>query len=352
MLPSVSLLLASALLLPAGDGAAGAERTYAVRQTTRLARLDPEAKEVRWWVSIPDDERFQDLLDLKVVSAPGEWRIEREPGRGNRFLYIEAKKPGKAELEAVVEFVLRRQPVLIDVDPANVGALTANHRTIFAEALVLDEPHMEVTPAVADLAKQVCGDEQNPALASWKLLEYVARETDHYSKDATKPRCGIGDVSECLTNAGGCCTDMHSLFIALARARGIPARLQMGYRVQEKNLGKEVDPGYRCWAEYFLPGYGWVPADIVEADAADGLGPQRWFRGLTERRVWLNQGREFTLSPAQAGGPVSTMSIGYAEVDGRPVQLRDEGDAKAQLTRTVLCTEVAPAEQKQAAAGR
>ena len=52
-----------------------------------------------------------------------------------------------------------------------------------------------------------------------------------------------------------------------ARARGIPARLQMGYRLRETNEGKEVDPGYRCWAEYFVPNYGWVSADIVEADA-------------------------------------------------------------------------------------
>lgn len=172
---------------------------------------------------------------------------------------------------------------------------------------------------------------------------------------ADGPRGRIGDAAECLTNDGGCCTDMHSLFIALARARGIPARLQMGYRVLEKNVGKEVDPGYRCWAEYFLPGYGWIPADIVEADAADGLGPQRWFRGLTERRIWLNHGREFTLSPAQAAGPVSTMSIGYAEVDGRPVILRPspEGDVPAQLTRTVLFTEVpAPATAKDTAQQR
>jgi transglutaminase-like putative cysteine protease len=348
MLCLAPLLLALLPGLPGSDASLGATRTYTVRQTAHLTRIDQGAKEVRWWVSIPDDERFQDVLDLKVVSAPGTWRVEREPSRGNRFLYIEVKDPKAAELEAVVEFTLRRQPVLVDVDPAKVGPITADHRTIFAAEVRQDEPHMAVTKEIAALAAKVCGDEQNPARETWKLLEYVAHETDHYSKDATKPRCGIGDAGECMTNQGGCCTDMHSLFIALARARGIPARLQMGYRVQEKNLGKEVDPGYRCWAEYFLPGYGWVPADIVEADAADGLGPERWFRGLTERRVWLNQGREFVLAPAQAGGPVSTMSMGYAEIDGRPAMQRQEGDTPAQLTRTVLCNELPEPEPKTA----
>src|SRR6185503_19355741 len=122
------------------------------------------------------------------------------------------------------------------------------------------------------LADEACGAETNLALQAQKLLALVADTADHYSKDPSKPKCGVGDAGDCLTNGGGCCTELHSLFIALARARGIPARLQMGYRLKEANAGKEVDPGYRCWAEYFLPGYGWVPADIVEADDPKGLG--------------------------------------------------------------------------------
>lgn len=51
----------------------------------------------------------------------------------------------------------------------------------------------------------------------------------------------------------------------------VSARLEMGYRLREPNEGKEVDRGHRCWVEYFVPTYGWVPADIVEADAPSGI---------------------------------------------------------------------------------
>jgi transglutaminase-like putative cysteine protease len=239
-----------------------------------------------------------------------------------------------------------RRSTWIGIDPARVGPLSAGLRSTFARDLSRDAPHMEVTEEVPRTADRVCGEETNIAIQSRQLLDYVADFADHYSKDPTKPKCGVGDSAACVVNEGGCCTDLHSLFIALARARGIPARLQMGYRLLEKNVGKVVDPGYRCWAEYFVPEYGWVPADIVEADATDGLGRDRWFTGLTERRVHLNEGREFVLSPSQdSAGRINTMVIGYAEVDGIPARLLPDGDRAAQITRTVQFVEVDAAKE-------
>jgi transglutaminase-like putative cysteine protease len=317
--------------------------TYRVVQTARLDQIEG-AKQVRWWISIPEEGRHQDVPDFTVVSAPGEWRVATDEDRANRFLYVEVDNPSGDAVEAVVEFTLRREPVWMDVDSKKVGAITDAHRRLFASELRKDAPHMEVTDEIATIADKVCGSEANAALQARMLLDHVADNADHYSKDPTKPSCGIGDAEDCLTNGGGCCTDLHSLFIALARHRGVPARLQMGYRLLEKNVGKEVDPGYRCWVEFFAPGFGWVPADIVEADATDGLGRDRWFAGLTSRRLWLNQGRDFVFDGAQADAPVNHMSLGYAEVDGVPARILPEGEKAPQLTRRVRFTEVGEGE--------
>lgn len=318
----------------------GETRTYRVQQTVKLSDIPEGAKSVRWWISIPDNERHQDVLDFSVVTAPGTWRVERDADRGNRFLYVEVASPKPPAIETVVEFTVRREPVLVAIDPAKVTPITDLHRHMYAEEVRLDAPHMEVTPEIAAMAKSVCGDDANPATQARKLLQHVATVADHYSKDPTKPNCGIGDSATCLEKGGGCCTDLHSLFIALARARGIPARLEMGYRINPKNEDKVYDPGYRCWVEYFVPRYGWIPADIVEADAVDGLGPARWFTGLTERRIWLNEGREFQLRPAQSGPRVNTMITGYAEIDGKPARVLPDGDRPAQLSRTIRFVEV------------
>jgi transglutaminase-like putative cysteine protease len=317
--------------------------TYRVRQNATVSDIPTDAKNVKFWVSIPDNERYQEVLDFSVVSSPGTWSVVREPDRGNRFMLVEVQNPGAASLTSTVEFTVRRRSVMTELDSAKAGPITDSHRTLYAEELRRDAPHMAVSLRIEKAANDAAGAETNVATQAQLLLAAVADYADHYSKDPTKPTCGIGDAEDCMTNAGGCCTDLHSMFIAMARARGIPARLQMGYRLREPNAGKETDPGYRCWAEYFVPNYGWVSADIVEADAPNGLGRTRWFTGLTERRLWLNEGREFNLAGrAVTDSRVNTMIIGYAEIDGGPARVLPDGDKEAQLSRTVYYTEIAP----------
>ena len=328
--------------LPAQTAPTPTARTYHVEQTVTLAAIPLDAKTVKWWLSLPGDNRDQDVLDISV-SLPGKWSLVRDPGHGDRFLFTEVTAPAATTLTAKLDFTLRRRPVLVAIDPARVGALTDSERQLLAEELRPDAPHMGVTPAIVALAGKACGAETNLALEARLLLEAVADRTVHYSIDPTKPKFSAGDATACLANGGGTCTDIHSLFIALARARGIPARLQMGYRLREANAGKLVDPGYRCWAEYFLPGYGWIPTDLVEAEDPKGLGRERWFSGLTERRLWLNEGREFDLAGrAVTTHRVNTMIIGYAEIDGVEARVLPEGDKPAQLSRTVLFTQVDP----------
>lgn len=317
--------------------------TYQIQQTVTLSGIPAGARTVKWWVAIPEDDRNQEVLDFNAVSSPGKWSIVRDSSRGNRFLYIEVDSPPPGSLTAKVDFLLRRRSTFVTIDPAQVGALTDVQRRIFAEELRRDAPHMEATPALVELANKVCGTESNIATQARLLLNAVADVADHYSQDPTKPKYSVGDASSCLARAGGTCTDMHSLFIALARSRDIPARLQMGYRLMPANEGKVVDPGYRCWVEYFVPGYGWIPADIVEADNPKGLGRDRWFTGLNERRLWLNEGREFDFGDRSViSHPINLMVVGYAEIDGVEARVLPDGDKPAQVTRTVQYHEIKP----------
>ena len=338
------IALAAEINIPASVPTPVAETavTYRVQQVVTLAEIPEGSKQVRLWVSIPGDEANQKLLDLQVVSCPGEWSINTDEDHRGQFLDITIDRPEADHVDVAVDFTVTRQPVFTAIDPEQVLPMTDSLRRMLAEHLVKDSPHMSVTPDIQKRADFACEDDQNVATQARSLLAYVANTVDHYSisLDEKMPECGVGDAGTCLGQGGGCCTDLNSLFISLARARGIASRLQMGYRLQEENVDKTVDAGYRCWVEYYVPNYGWISADVVEADRKDGLGPNRWFTGVTARRVWLNQGREFRLADDQVADRVNHMTLGYAEIDGKPIRLLPEGDLPAQITRRIHFVEV------------
>ena len=61
-----------------------------------------------------------------------------------------------------------------------------------------------------------------------------------------------------LVNGTGDCSEYSYLFVALCRAVGIPARVNVGFGFQGSQ-GSMVEG--HMWAEYYLQGYGWVPVD-------------------------------------------------------------------------------------------
>ncbi|HQZ67499.1 MAG TPA: transglutaminase domain-containing protein [Planctomycetaceae bacterium] len=318
--------------------------TFAVQQNVRLDQIPKGAKEILIWIAIPSDEAHQKVLSLSENSIPGDHRIVQDKDRLGKFLHSRITNPNTTELEFLLEYTLSRAAVYTQIDLEQVLPLSELERSMLSEHLAKDALHMAVTSKVQSIADEVCGTETNIALRAMLIMKHVAQSVDHYSysKDPAMPRCGLGDAEACLAQGGGCCTDLNSLLVALARARDIPARLNMGYRLLKENSGQWVDPGYRCWVEYYVPGYGWISADVVEADTPDGKGHVRWLTGLTARRVWLNQGRQFRFADAQSTTPVNHMHIAYAEIDGKPARILPEGDLTPQLTRTIKFDEVVP----------
>jgi hypothetical protein len=193
---------------------------------------------------------------------------------------------------------------------------------------------MEVDERVQALADEACGGETDTARQAVALLKAVAETADHYSSNPNVPTCGRGAAGDCLDHGGGCCTDMHSLFIAMARARGIPARMQYGYRLLDGRAGAAYDPGYRCWVEFFVPGTGWVPTDVVAADNAEPSA-YRWV-SLSSTRVWLWSGRSFQLDPPAKAGAIDTMICGWAEIDGKAVDPLPAADGSPSMLRRTV----------------
>ena len=111
------------------------------------------------------------------------------------------------------------------------------------------------------------------------------RVDEHVKYDKSKPGYGRGDVLWVCDSRFGNCTDFHSLFISLARAKGIPARFEIGFSVPEKR-GEGPITGYHCWAFFWLEKQGWVPVDISEADKNPAM-KEYYFGNLTAGLIAL-----------------------------------------------------------------
>ncbi len=326
--------------LPTGiDGPALAEtRIYSIRQTVALHDVPSDAREVRLWVPVPTDGAWQHVLDRRVVEAPGGWTLEKQPVSDAEMVVVRTKAQGTVQV--VVETKVARQSPIFDLGAAGSNEI---QKELFTEELRLDAPLMSADPKVLELASKACAGETDLRRKVVKLLDAVADVADHYSKDPSKPSCGRGAAEDCMTNGGGCCTDLHSLFIAAARSQGVPARMQYGYRLNPAKEGTEYDPSYRCWIEYYLPGQGWVPTDLVVADAGEPVARKTQYGTLDARRVWLWQGRGLELVPRQKGPPIETMSAGWAEIDGMPVDvLPAEDGSPSKLRRTITFQDLTP----------
>lgn len=106
-------------------------------------------------------------------------------------------------------------------------------------------------------AKSIVGKEQNPYHKAKKIYDYVYLNMDYNLNK------GNNSALTALHTKIGVCEDYSRLMVALLRAEGIPARTVGGYLLDPKSTGTNmnINPYRHMWVEFYLNGYGWIPAD-------------------------------------------------------------------------------------------
>jgi hypothetical protein len=140
--------------------------------------------------------------------------------------------------------------------------------------------------------------------------------------------CGLREIDRLLDRKGGKCSDIHSVFTALARAAGVPAREIDGIRIPRDREG-DMTKLQHCWAEFFLPGYGWIvvdPADVLKFKLEKKPSPGElkatadyFFGAVDENRLQLSTGDHVLLNPAPKAGALLYFLYPYVEADGKPL---------------------------------
>ncbi len=266
-------------------------------------------KKVRIWIPAAQSDAFQ---EVKIVSAKGDLPLKktREPKFGNEIYFAEANSATQPELHFDVEYdVVRHERVALGPTSLMVPAVLSSrerNEDLQPDALV------PITGLPADLAVKVTQGKTEPLDKARAIYDYVFTTLKY---DKTGTGWGHGDVLYACDAKKGNCTDFHSLFIAMARSQGIPARFEIGFPLPPDKHSAEI-AGYHCWSDFYVEGKGWIPVDISEA----WKRPEKreyFFGSHDVNRVQFSMGRDLRLSPPQDGKPLNYFVYPYIEVDGQ-----------------------------------
>lgn len=292
------------------------ERTVEFTYTTTVAEVPAGARELQVWIPAPQHQPpLQEVISARISEAGGGTVTEHaSPDRSNVWWHVRIPDP-KPPVRIVATMTVRRREQMNNYfRGAGTTELSADERARFSQELGANEM-VPITGRFEGLASSTVQSEKNIVNAARRVYDYVL-EHMRYSKDGQG--WGRGDSVWACDSGFGNCTDFHSLFMSIARNRGIPARFHMGFPLPEAR-GAGVVGGYHCWAEFYVPAHGWVPVDISEADKHPELA-QYYFGALTEDRISFTTGRDLSLTPAPAGGRRNFFIYPLAEVDGKEVK--------------------------------
>jgi len=267
-------------------------RVYNVDYTFELFpdtdSIDP-SKDLKLWITVPRE--WDSQKGVKIISVEPEPHARyTDPEHGNKILFWDFGKEPEKDMH-VVKIKYRAQvfEVYSEVEPEKIGSY--NMKSEEYQLYTRSTHSTTIKPEIKEIALSVVGDEKNPYLQAMRIFDYVVKNMRY--TDISRER---GSNIESILNYAvtdpetgekhfeGVCAHYSVFFVALCRAAGIPARGVCGFVgwgpwIEEKDLKLRSNRhtlltseglaatrlygpmGGHIWAEFYLPGYGWIPAD-------------------------------------------------------------------------------------------
>lgn len=285
----------------------------------------PKGKVTQVWIPVPQTDRDQTVapstIQCKAEKAT-EGPKETVDSSGNKAFYVvwdENTEP--KDRTVTLSYNISRREI---VRPDNLAALEKGKVDTKEMAPYLRESKRSgslTDGIVKETADKIVKDanaktvyQKAHAIYEW-VCENISRDKTNHT-----PGIGAGNAEYILNhpNEGGKCTDTNSVFVALCRAAGVPARGVYGLSLDELE-GKPGTYIQKCKPQYYLPGYGWAEADtsavlkeiIGHEDEYRKAGTpemkeewknikDRYWGNGSEQWIMLSTGDDIELSPRQS----------------------------------------------------
>jgi len=244
--------------------------TYEVITNIQLQGKDGPSK---LWLPLPlnQDTLFQRTLGHAWEGNPAKAGMSRQPDGDLELFHCDWEDgvAGRLQLKTLVTTADRHFDVTRrTIAPEREDIL---RRNLQASRLIPNDG------LVFQLGERIIGRIKDPVAQAKAVYDWVVDNTTY---DPSLPGCGSGDIARQLISGqyGGRSADINGLFVAICRSIGIPARCVFGLRVGPSRLfrslglaGTDATRGQHVRAEFYVPGYGWIPVDPSDVRRAIGL---------------------------------------------------------------------------------
>lgn len=322
LLPKVSILEASE---PKGE-----TRVFIVKNSYNLKSENPKLV-TKLWIPLPLQSEYQHISDIKFSSNASKAYITDKNSYHANTLYAQWDEGGDKVLELTFSVTTKERHT--DFSKATASSLYPKEVSRFLKPTA----HIPTTGKVKELALKITQEAKTPLEKAKAIYGWV---TENMHRDDSVIGCGVGDAGKAIEQniLGGKCTDISSVFVALLRSVGVPAREIFGIRLGSSKFSKacgssddaglaKISGAQHCRAEFYIVGCGWIPCD--PADVAKVILSEKmtlkdplvqkvrdYFFGNWEMNwVGFNDGRDFVLSPTPMQKPLNMFGYPYAEVD-------------------------------------
>jgi hypothetical protein len=245
-------------------------RTFEITTTVNLKNRSGTTK---LWLPLPlnQDTLYQRTLGHTWAGNQANASMRRLPDGDLEVFYCEWPDSGDARLQLTT--LVTTADRHFDITKRTVAPEREDilRRNLQASQLIPNDG------LAFQLGERILGRIKDPVAQAKAIYDWVVDNTIY---DPSLPGCGTGDVRRQLIQGqyGGRSADINGLFVAVCRAIGIPARCVYGMRTGPsrlfRSLGLSNDDathGHHVRAEFYVPGYGWIPVDPSDVRRAISL---------------------------------------------------------------------------------
>ena len=239
---------------------------------------------ITYKVSVPGDTRWVRLTALTPESMPNIQKIKRidysiKPFRffrqnGNRYAEFMIQNPDRIEK---LEIIISAELYSYDLQTAKENKNKNEFQETGLEEYLRHERYIEKDDRqILKIAKAIEGTTEIQIVR--KIYNYVL-DTMEYAVHGKKDRGAL----KALQYKKGDCSEYADLFVAICRAKKIPARVVTGISVQS-----DTSTAKHNWAEVYLKDYGWVPFDPSKGDVKFASLQDRLFSTLEPTYIYYS----------------------------------------------------------------